>query len=51
MSNDTRVDDSIEARLSQRYAHGFVTDIEAESLPPGLDESVVRWLSAKKEAA
>jgi Fe-S cluster assembly protein SufB len=30
------------------YAYGFVTPIEADALPPGLDESVVRWISAKK---
>ena len=31
------------------YRYGFVTPIEADCLPPGLDESVVRWISAKKE--
>ncbi|MBA2321149.1 MAG: Fe-S cluster assembly protein SufB [Deltaproteobacteria bacterium] len=30
------------------YAYGFVTPIESDSLPPGLDENVVRWISAKK---
>jgi len=30
------------------YEYGFVTDIEQESLPPGLDEGVVRFISAKK---
>ena len=36
-------------RLAERdYEFGFVTDIEQETLPPGLDESVVRWISAKK---
>ena len=30
------------------YAFGFVTPIESDALPPGLDESVVRWISAKK---
>ena len=28
---------------------GFTTDVETDSLPPGLDESVVRAISAKKE--
>ena len=28
---------------------GFVTDVEQETLPPGLDEDVVRFISAKKE--
>jgi Fe-S cluster assembly protein SufB len=34
---------------AQDYKYGFVTDIEAESLPPGLNEDTVRWISAKKE--
>jgi len=32
----------------REYAAGFVTDIESETLPPGLDEGVVRAISAKK---
>ena len=32
----------------QEYKYGFVTDIEAESTPPGLSEDIVRWISAKK---
>jgi Fe-S cluster assembly protein SufB len=38
----------IEALVNRRYQHGFVTDIEADSLPPGLDEDVIRALSAIK---
>ena len=34
--------------VGREYKEGFVTDIEAETLPPGLDESVIRFLSAKK---
>ncbi len=34
--------------LSQEYQHGFVTEIETDSLPPGLDEEVIRTISAKK---
>jgi Fe-S cluster assembly protein SufB len=34
---------------SQDYKYGFVTDIEAESAPPGLNEDIVRWISAKKK--
>ena len=37
-----------ESFAEREYAYGFVTDIEQESLPPGLDESVVRFISAKK---
>ena len=32
----------------ERYKFGFVTDIESETLPPGLNEDVVRAISAKK---
>src|SRR5262249_10174503 len=36
--------------LSQEgYKYGFVTDIEADEAPPGLDEGTVRFISAKKE--
>jgi Fe-S cluster assembly protein SufB len=38
----------IEALTSREYQYGFVTDIEAETLPPGLNEDVVRLISAKK---
>src|SRR6202021_1755670 len=31
----------VEALLAQKYRHGFITDIESDSLPPGLDEGVV----------
>ena len=36
-------------QLGRRYDAGFITDIESDSLPPGLGEDVVRALSAKKE--
>ncbi len=39
----------VEALIAQKYRHGFVTDIESDSLPPGLDESVVAAISAKKK--
>ena len=34
--------------VNRTYQHGFVTDIESDSLPPGLDEAVVRNISRKK---
>ncbi len=34
--------------LSQQYQPGFVTDIEMETLPPGLNEQTVRTISARK---
>ena len=39
----------IEALAKKEYEHGFVTEIESETLPPGLSEEVVRIISAKKE--
>jgi Fe-S cluster assembly protein SufB len=38
----------IEDFVPNEYSAGFVTDIEADSLPPGLDESVVREISRIK---
>ena len=40
---------AVDERLAQDYAAGFVTNIESETLPPGLDENTVRFISAKKE--
>jgi len=34
--------------LDGLYRHGFVTDIESDALPPGLDEDTVRAISRKK---
>ena len=39
--------DEIVASNSE-YSAGFVTDIESETLPAGLDESVIRFISSKK---
>jgi Fe-S cluster assembly protein SufB len=40
--------DAVADALNRRYEAGFVTDIETDSLPPGLDEGVVRAISALK---
>ena len=45
MSSKTQ---DVETLLRQKYRHGFVTDIESDSLPPGLDESIVAAISRKK---
>ncbi|MGH9802973.1 MAG: Fe-S cluster assembly protein SufB [Blastocatellia bacterium] len=39
---------AVEALANREYKYGFVTDIEAETIPRGLDESIVRTISAKK---
>ena len=39
---------TIEELANQEYQYGFVTDVEAETLPKGLNEEVVRLISEKK---
>jgi Fe-S cluster assembly protein SufB len=42
----------VENLVDRKYEHGFVTEIEAETLPPGLDRDVIRQISRiKKEPA
>ena len=41
--------ENIETLVNRRYKHGFITDIESEGLPPGLDEDVIRAISALKK--
>jgi Fe-S cluster assembly protein SufB len=38
----------LSALFDRGYQHGFVTDIESDTVPPGLDEAVIRQISAKK---
>ncbi|HSL16269.1 MAG TPA: Fe-S cluster assembly protein SufB [Methylomirabilota bacterium] len=45
MADQTRI---IEEFANREYEHGFVTEVEQDTLPPGLDEDVVRAISAKK---
>jgi Fe-S cluster assembly protein SufB len=40
---------NIEELVSREYEHGFYTDIESETIPRGLNEDVVRLISAKKK--
>ena len=41
--------DTVEQFTQQEYKWGFVTDIEADAIPPGLNEDVIRVISAKKK--
>jgi Fe-S cluster assembly protein SufB len=41
--------EQLHSLLQQEYQHGFVTDIEVDTFAPGLDEDVIRRLSAIKE--
>ena len=38
----------LEELISRDYPHGFVTALETDSVPVGLDEAVIRLISAKK---
>ena len=39
----------VEILATQEYKYGFVTEIEQETIPPGLNEDIVRLISAKKQ--
>jgi Fe-S cluster assembly protein SufB len=45
MSEQTKI---IEDFANREYEHGFVTNVEQDTFPPGLSEDVVRAISAKK---
>ncbi|MFT4766985.1 MAG: Fe-S cluster assembly protein SufB [Glaciecola sp.] len=38
----------IDSRIDKEYSAGFVSDIESDTLAPGLDEDVIRFISGKK---
>ena len=38
----------IEDLVHREYEHGFVTDVDSDTVPPGLDEDVIRLISRKK---
>lgn len=40
---------TVKSLVNQPYKYGFVTDIETESIPHGLNEDVIRLISAKKQ--
>jgi len=46
MSTETQ---KIQDLANQEYKYGFYTDIETDSAPPGLNEDIIRLISAKKE--
>ena len=45
MSNEQQI---IESRIKSEYKWGFVTDIENDTVPQGLNEDIVRMISFKK---
>jgi Fe-S cluster assembly protein SufB len=40
---------AIESLVNREYQYGFVTDVETDSLPPGLSEDIVRAISERKQ--
>jgi Fe-S cluster assembly protein SufB len=38
----------IDQAIAREYAAGFISAIESDTLPPGLDEDIIRFISAKK---
>ena len=40
--------DTINKNLNKKYEFGFTTNIEQDTFPPGLDENVIKSISAKK---
>ena len=40
--------ETIESLALREYRYGFVTEIEADTVPPGLNEDIIRTISAKK---
>ena len=40
--------DAARSLEAEKYKHGFVTDLEQELAPPGLNEDIVRYISGKK---
>jgi len=41
--------ETIEGFVKSDYRYGFVTDIETDSAPPGLNEDIIRFISQKKD--
>ena len=41
--------EDVETLVEKKYRHGFVTDIESDTVPPGLDEDVIRMISRRKQ--
>ena len=40
--------EEVQQFVEREYKHGFVTDVESETLPPGLNEDVIRHISGIK---
>ena len=49
ISPDKPQEEALNQALQRPYQHGFVTDVESESLPPGLNEDTIRAISRIKK--
>jgi Fe-S cluster assembly protein SufB len=49
MAGSVETVERVQELQRQKYAYGFVTDIESETAPKGLSEDIVRFISAKKD--
>ncbi|MCY4050189.1 MAG: Fe-S cluster assembly protein SufB [Gammaproteobacteria bacterium] len=49
MNEQIDTEEHLESLTQREYKEGFVTDIDADTLPPGLDEDIIRTISTKKE--
>lgn len=49
MSNAPEMTTEVEDQSGDKYKFGFVTDVETEKAPKGLNEEVIRFISAKKK--
>ena len=43
------MDENIKDIVNKEYEYGFVTEVETETIPKGLNEEVIRFISAKKQ--
>ncbi|MYB33912.1 MAG: Fe-S cluster assembly protein SufB, partial [Gammaproteobacteria bacterium] len=49
MNEQIDTEEHLESLTQREYKEGFVTDIDADTLPPGLDEDIIHTISTKKE--
>ena len=49
MSSSIEAETIEQVAALEKYSAGFVTDIESEKAPKGLNEDIIRFISAKKE--
>ena len=49
MMGQTEEEKLIDEVTAKSYEFGFTTDIDSDTIPPGLNEDVIRTISAKKD--